>query len=321
MKFVAFLVSGLLAAVNVNADQQAVSALTLLNKMGEAIKSSNYYGTLVYMHNGHVESLKVIHKMDSGGEYQRIVHLTGAAREVIRKDDVVTCYMPDSQSVFVGERRFDNHLLARLSKNFEEFTSQYDFEMDGTGRVAGREAAIVAIRPKDNYRYGYRFWIDNDSYLLLKSDLVDASGTVLEQLMFVDISVGTEITADMLKPAIDGKSFTWHKGNDKTVGKADVKQAGWHISNMPNGFSVRDRSKQKMPNSEDLVDYIFVSDGLATISVYIEKFNVDTKGYVGSSRMGAVSIYGSLLDDYQVTVVGEAPQGTVKMIAESISLQ
>lgn len=321
MKVFTFLVAGLLAATNVNADQQAVSALTLLNKMGESIKSSNYYGTLVYMHNGHVESLKVVHKMDGSGEYQRIVHLTGAAREVIRKDDVVTCYMPDSQSVFVGERRFNNHLLARLSKNFEEFTNQYNFEMDGAGRVAGREAAIVAIRPKDDYRYGYRFWIDNDSYLLLKSDLVDASGKVLEQLMFVDISVNAEITEDMLKPAIDGKTFTWHKGNDNTAEKADDKQAGWQIKNMPNGFSVKDRSKQKMPNSEDLVDYLFVSDGLATISVYIEKFGVDTKGYVGSSRMGAVSIYGSLLDEYHVTVVGEAPQGTVKMIAESISLQ
>ena len=321
MKFFTFLVAGLFVAANASADQQAVSALTLLNKMGEAIKNSNYHGTLVYMHNGHVESLKIVHKKDDSGELQRIVHLTGAAREVIRKDDVVTCYMPDSQSVFVGERRFDNHLLARLSKNFEEFTNQYDFEMDGTGRVAGREAAIVAIRPKDNYRYGYRFWIDNDSYLLLKSDLVDASGTVLEQLMFVDISVGAEITADMLKPAVDGKAFTWHKGNDNPMSESGVKQTAWKIKNMPNGFSVKDRSKQKMPNSEDLVDYIFVSDGLATISVYIEKFNVDTKGYVGSSRMGAVSIYGSLLDEYHITVVGEAPQGTVKMIAESISLQ
>ena len=321
MKFLAFLVTGLFAVASANADEQAVSALTLLNKMGEAIKSSNYFGTLVYMQNGHVESLKVVHKKDSDGEFQRIVHLTGAAREVIRKDDVVTCYMPDSQSVFVGERRFNSHLLARLSKNFQEFASQYNFEMDGSGRVAGREAAIVAIRPKDDYRYGYRFWIDNDSYLLLKSDFVDASGKVLEQLMFVEISIGAEIPADMLKPAIDGKTFTWHKGNDASANKVNVNKTGWQIKNMPNGFSIKDRSKQKMPNSEDLVDYLFVSDGLATISVYIEKFDAETKGYVGASRMGAVSIYGSLMDDYHVTVVGEAPQSTVKMIAESISLQ
>lgn len=321
MKFLAFLTSGLLVISSAAADQQAVSALTLLNKMGEAIKSSNYFGTLVYTHDGHVESLKIIHKMDDKGEFQRIVHLTGAAREVIRKDDVVTCYMPDSQSVFVGERRFNNHLLARLSQNFKEFANQYDFRLDGTGRVAGRQATIVAIQPKDSYRYGYRFWIDDDSHVLLKSDLLDASNKVLEQLMFVDINVGGDISQDMLKPAIDGKSFTWHKGSDEPVNKSNTNSAGWQIKNLPVGFSVKERSKQKMPNSEDLVDYMFVSDGLSTISVYIEKFGVDNKGYVGSSRMGAVSIYGSLLDDYHITVVGEAPQGTVKMIADSISHQ
>jgi len=321
VKLVTLFVSSLFAISSAAADQQAVSALTLLNKMGEAIKSSDYYGTLVYAHDGHVESLKMIHKMDDKGESQRIVHLTGAAREVIRKDDVVTCYMPDSQSVFVGERRFNNHLLARLSQSFQQFASQYDFVVDGTGRVAGREATIVAIQPKDNYRYGYRFWIDNDSHLLLKSDLVDASNNVLEQLMFVDINVGGAITQDMLNPAIDGKSFTWHKGGDKPVEKNAAQNSGWQIRNLPTGFVIKDRSKQKMPNSEDLVDYLFVSDGLATISVYIEKFGVDNKGYVGSSRMGAVSIYGSLMDDYHVTVVGEAPQGTVKMIADSISYQ
>jgi len=321
VKFLAFFASAFLLISSAVADQQAVSALTLLNKMGEAIKSSNYFGTLIYTHDGHVESLKIIHKMDEKGESQRIVHLTGAAREVIRKDDVVTCYMPDSQSVFVGERRFNNHLLARLSQNFKEFASQYDFKIDGTGRVAGRETTIVAIQPKDNYRYGYRFWIDNDSHLLLKSDLLDASNKVLEQLMFVDISVGTDITQDMLKPAIDGKSFTWHRGSDKPMEKSVGSNSGWQIKNLPIGFSVKDRSKQKMPNSDELVDYLFVSDGLATISVYIEKFGVDNKGYVGTSQMGAVSIYGSLLDDYHVTVVGEAPQGTVKMIADSISHQ
>lgn len=315
------LFASLIAAATASAGQQAVTALNLLNKMGEAIKSSNYYGTLVYMHDGQVESLKLVHKSDANGEYQRIVHLTGAAREVIRKNDVVTCYMPDSQSVFVGERRFNNHLLARLSKNFQEFTNQYTFDIAGDGRVAGRETTIVAIQPKDNYRYGYHFWVDNDSHILLKLDLIDASKQVLEQLMFVDISIGVDIPEEMLKPAIDGKSFTWHKGEDGSVKQAESKHAGWKINNLPYGFTIRDRAKQKMPNSDHPVDYLFVSDGLATISVYIEKFGVENKGYVGSSKVGAVSIYGSLLDDYHVTVVGEAPQGTVKMIAESISLQ
>lgn len=317
------LLTGLVIFSHAGADQNSSPALTYLSKMGSALKSLNYYGTLVYMHGGQVESLKLIHKKDDAGEFQRVVHLTGEAREVIRNNDVVTCYMPDSQSVLVGERRFNNHLLSKLTKNFEDFSGNYDFRVDGKGRVAGRATTIIAIQPKDNFRYGYRFWIDNDSSLLLKSDLIAVDGMVLEQLMFVEISVVDTIPDDMLKPAVNGESYTWHNGRDKTnqtPGQTENNGA-WQVVRMPEGFEVTDRSKHKMPDKNKPVDYLVVTDGLASISIYIEQFGVQNKGFVGASSMGAVNVYGSLLDKHHVTVVGEVPQQTVQMIAESISPQ
>ena len=320
MRFLALL-TGLVILSSAGADQNSAPALAHLSKMGSALKSLNYYGTLVYMHGGQVESLKLIHKQDESGEFQRVVHLTGEAREVIRNNDVVTCYMPDSQSVLVGERRFNNHLLSKLTKNFEEFTGNYDFRVDGKGRVAGRDATIIAIQPKDNYRYGYRFWIDNDSNLLLKSDLLTVDGVVLEQLMFVELSVVDTIPDDMLKPAVNGESFTWHNGRDKDNSQLEQASSSWHVERMPEGFVVTGRSKHKMPEKNKPVDYLVVTDGLASISVYIEQFGVQNEGFVGASNMGAVNVYGSLKDKHHVTVVGEVPQKTVQMIAESISPQ
>ena len=199
MRLLALLTSIVLFS-NAGADQEHAPALQYLNKMGEALKSLNYYGTLVYMHDGRVESLKIIHKRDSSGELQRVVHLTGEAREVIRNNDVVTCYMPDSQSVLVGERRFNNHLLSKLTRNFQEFAGNYQFQVDGNGRVAGRNATIISINPKDNFRYGYRFWIDDENGLLLKSDLMSSDAVVLEQLMFVELTVVDKVPDEMLKP-------------------------------------------------------------------------------------------------------------------------
>jgi len=315
------LLTGLVIFSLAGADQNTAPALTQLGKMGSALKTLNYYGTLVYMHGGQVESLKLIHKQDSSGEFQRVVHLTGEAREVIRNNEVVTCYMPDSQSVLVGKRRFNNHLLSKLTKNFEDFTGNYEFVVDGKGRVAGRDATIIAINPKDSFRYGYRFWIDNDSGLLLKSDLLSADATVLEQLMFVELSVVDTIPDHMLKPAVNGESFTWHNGRDKTTTQPEQAGSAWLIARMPEGFVVTDRSKHKMPDKNKPVDYLVVTDGLASISVYIEQFGVRNEGFVGASNMGAVNVYGSLLDKHHVTVVGEVPQQTVQMIAESISPQ
>lgn len=311
------LLTGLLCAANVGADQTAVSALSLLEKMGGAVKHLNYYGTLVYVHDGQVESLKLVHKNGKDGESQRIVHLTGEAREIIKKNDVVTCYMPDSHSVFVGKRRFNSHLLARLSKDFHSFSDQYQIELDGHGRIADRLTQNVAIRPKDDFRYGHRFWIDADTGLLLKTELMDTHWKALEQLMFVDINIVNDIPQDMLNPTSKGESYVWHSGAKKA--KVVKNTSLWQIGQMPAGFSIEDRSQQSFPYSKNPVDSLVVSDGLASISVFIEQNNHANKGLMGASNMGVVNVYGSLLDDHHITVVGEAPQGTIKMIAESVS--
>jgi sigma-E factor negative regulatory protein RseB len=304
------------------AEQNSSAALDILNKMGSAIKNLNYHGTLVYTHNGQVESLKLIHKQDASGEFQRVVHLSGEAREVIRNNDVVTCYMPESQSVMVGERRFNNHLLSRLTKNFGDFEGQYDFIVDGKGRIAQRNSTIVLIRPKDGFRYGYRFWIDDDSGLLLKSDLLAVDGSVLEQLMFVELDIVESIPDDMLKPAVNGESYTWHNGRQQTPNLAGLTNKNWQIGRLPDGFVVTDRSQQKMPDKNQPVDYMMVTDGLASISVYIEQFGVQNHGLIGATNMGAVNVFSSLLANHHIiTVVGEVPPHTVQMIAESITGQ
>jgi len=296
------------------------SALNYLNKMSVALRMLNYHGTLIYVNDGNVESLKLIHKHDNDGEFQRLVHLSGAEREVIRDNDTVTCYLPDSQSVHVGSRRFNNHLLAKITANFSGFGSQYEFSIEGSGRVAGREARIVAIQPKDDYRYGYRFWIDKNSSLLLKSDLMDVNGNVLEQLMFVQLEVVDNIPSDMLKPAVSGESYTWHDGKEK-FDQEQVTGIGWQIQQLPFGFNITGWRKQRISNNSEPVDYMVISDGLASISVYIEQFKTESQGFIGATRKGAVNIFGSVLKGYQITVVGDVPQQTVQMIAESITYQ
>jgi len=175
----------------------------------------------------------------------------------------------------------------------------------------------VEINPKDLYRYGYRLWIDESSNLLLKSELVDSQGAVLEQMMFTQIEIVDEIPDAMLKPAISGESFTWH-GDDEKIEKDGEIDRSWQVANMPSGFVVSARYKQQMPNSSQPAEHVIISDGLASVSVYIEPFNAESQSFVGASRMGAVNIFGLIQQDHQVTVVGEVPMSTVEMISKSI---
>jgi sigma-E factor negative regulatory protein RseB len=302
------------------ADAQ-LSAIAYVNKMGAALQTLNYHGTLVYINNGQVESIELIHKNDGKHELERLVHLSGEPREVIRDNDVVTCYLPDRKSVVVGQRRFNNHLFAKLTTNLGQFAPNYNFLTAGNNRVAGRETRIIKINPKDLYRYGYRLWIDENTYLLLRSELVDSKGDVLEQMMFTQIDVVDHIPDKMLKPAITGESFTWHgAGDDKGATKINSSRT-WNVTDMPSGFMVSARYRQKMPTSKQPAEHAIISDGLASISVYIEPFSNESQSVIGASRMGAMNIYGLVQGDHKVTIVGEVPMFTIKKIAQSIRFQ
>ncbi|MDH5326498.1 MAG: MucB/RseB C-terminal domain-containing protein [Gammaproteobacteria bacterium] len=290
--------------------------VTYLNQMGEALKTLNYHGTLVYSHDGQLESMQLIHKKDKNGEYERLVHLSGAPREVIRKNDVVTSYLPDSRSVVVRQRRFNSHLFAKLSKNIGDFVGVYNILLGGTDRVAGRQTHIILIQPKDQYRYGYRLWVDQSSGLLLKSELTE-SGKPLEQMMFVNIEVLKNIPDTMLNPGVSGEAYTWH--HNKKDDRAPSVNANWEVKQLPNGFMVTGHYIQQIQNSDQSAEHLVISDGLASISIYIEDIGAENQGYAGAFRKGAVNIYGSKYDNHQVTVVGEVPHETVKFIAGSLN--
>jgi sigma-E factor negative regulatory protein RseB len=293
--------------------------LDMLVKMQSALQHLNYHGTLVYSQNGQIQSMRVVHKADADGEIERLISLNGSAREVVRKNDVVTCYMPDSKSVLVGERQFKGNVLAQLAENdFEQLQGFYHFQLEATDRVAGLPAQAILIKPKDSYRYGYRLWLDRDNGLLLKSDMLDEEGKVLEQAMFADVAIVDAIPLAMLEPAAatEGYRKFEHDAPDESAGIVD---SPWHITALPEGFTVKARFRHHMPASDSLAEHWVISDGLASISVYIENLAKDQTAFEGASSAGAFNAYGAVADHHQVTVVGEVPAMAVEKVANSVS--
>ena len=71
----------------------------LLQRMVDAIQERNYTGTFVYVHGDQVETMGVVHRVNEEGERERLYALTGAAREVLRDNESVTCILPDDEAV------------------------------------------------------------------------------------------------------------------------------------------------------------------------------------------------------------------------------
>lgn len=289
---------------------------SMLEKMVQSVHGLSYEGTFVYLHDNQLESMRIIHTLSEDGERERLISLNGAAREVVRDNASVTCIAPDAKSVSVGKRILGRNFRAVFSIDTNELDGLYDFKMLGHERVANRPTSVVAIFPKDQYRYGYRIYLDDEHGLPLKTDMLDASGEPVSQIMFTQLNISNEIK-DRAESSLEGKElYRWEQRNPTQTRKAPG-QSGWMFKNLPTGYKLSIHTQRKSGKEGNVFDHFVLSDGLASLSVYVESVTGQS-GLSGSSHMGAINAYGSQHQEYQVTAVGEVPAETVKLVANSI---
>ncbi|MDX1454179.1 MAG: MucB/RseB C-terminal domain-containing protein [Gammaproteobacteria bacterium] len=290
-------------------------AVDWLNQMATAMKTVSYKGTFVYIHDDQAETMQVFHRVDDGQIRERLVSLNGSAREVIRDADSVRCYLPDDKTVFV-EKRHEGSVLARgVPLNAAEVGDYYDFELHGSSRIAGRMARLIAIVPKDGLRYGYKIWLDKETALPLRSELLGDSDQLIEKMMFTEIEIGVSIPDDRLEATVDAAGFTWlSRGNQEDV----AVQSPLSFSELPAGFEV---TQEEARGDAGKAYHVVISDGLASVSVFAEPYTEGTPALDGLSRLGAVSAYGARLGDHQVTVVGEVPEAAVTAIGKAARIR
>lgn len=293
-----------------------LTAQQLINNMSRALSTLNYDGTFIYQRGQQMDSMRLIHKADKDGEFERLISLTGSPREVIRNNESVTCIFPDNQSVMVEKSRPEK-LVSPLPDSIETLASNYTFAIAGEDRVTGRQAWIIHIIPNDKYRYGYQLWIDKQNNLLLKSELRNETGMPLEQIMFTQLNVLDTVPDALLKPSLSGTNYTWY---ENTPGKVSNKsgESRWKVTWMPAGFSMKDYEKKLSEYSDSPVEHLIYTDGVAMVSIFIEKLRKDMTVSIGPSRLGGVNTFARSFNGYQVTAVGEVPQVTVQGMANSV---
>ncbi|MCP1726670.1 sigma-E factor negative regulatory protein RseB [Natronospira proteinivora] len=292
-----------------------------LNRMGEAVAQLSYQGTFIQVQDGEVETLEVAHRGGEEDSRERLMSLTGSLRELIRDDDTVKCIHSRDSGGEVDLRqsaaRFHAHLGRKLGEMEGDF---YSLVALGHDRVAGRDTKVVGVRPNDQFRYGFRFWIDEENGMPLRSDMVDPEGAVIQKVMFTQIRFRGDIEDEHLNPVLDaeGEEFATRRAKYSRP-KAPERQApdhDWELGELPAGFELI--SVREKPRSGDGRLYHFiVSDGLAQVSVFLEPASEAGDGFEGESRMGTVHAFGRHLDRHQLTVVGEVPEATVSAIARS----
>ena len=285
-----------------------------LNRMAGALEDASYVGEFVCESAGRAERLGITHRVRDGAVAERLVSLSGNGRELVRQDDEVVVYLPDQKLAIIERRPAKSDLLGALPQFGGEFAPWYDVSYVGREAALLGPAAVVAVRPRDGYRFGYRLWIDEKTRLPVRSELSDSAGRVIERLRFTRLEFVDDITDAAFEPALDRSKLRWVRQSPQAVGAAPA----WRAAQVPPGFRLSVSGLQAMAGTSAPVSHLVFSDGLASVSVFIETPKPGTAPVFGSGRSGVASAFSTMVQGHQVTAVGEVPPGTLRYIATGL---
>ena len=291
-----------------------------LRQMAQAVQSLNYVGTFVYQHPSGLEAMRIVHASENGVEHEKLSSLTGPVREVIRDNRMVTCVLGDRRAVMVSQSRPRQPFPAGFARDIRGLSDYYEFRMGARDRVAGIVCQEVEVAPRDAYRYGHRLCIDAERRMLLRARLTEPDGTLIEEVMFTDIRYPEDIDEALLQPSLDESGLRWVREPRHADSPAPADwRSRWVVQQLPPGFAMTDHSHHQFVSHGPNVEHWVYSDGLASVSVYIEKMRDQAGGDAeGVSRRGALNAFGTRVAGHYVTVVGEVPRATVELIGRSV---
>jgi len=295
----------------------ATDALGWLSRAAQAARQLNYAGTIIYQIGPRVESSRITHLNEDGREYAKVVNLDGPAREVVRTQGEVRCYYPDAKLMRVEPGTFRNVFPSISPEQQQSLARYYDFRVIGEDRVGGRPVQVVVFEPKDALRYGHRFWSDDATGLLLKARVLNERGEGVEQFAFSDLTMNARIDRAMVEPSWPVVPRDWQV-LENASGDVVPEDTGWVVTRVPPGFEKIMEGWRKLRGHRERVAHIVFSDGLVSVSVFVEPL-VAASVPAGFLQKGGLNVYSVKQDDHLITVMGETPGATVRQIAHSIT--
>lgn len=290
-----------------------------LMRMHEASKLRSYVGTFVVSSiGGGMSSARIWHAFEGNVQVERVESLTGPPRSVYRRNEQVVTFYPETHVVRTEKRESLGVFTNLLKSSGSSIPEHYSARRVGSDRVAGFEADVVQLAPRDNLRFGYRIWSEKKSGLVVKLQTIDADGTVLEQSAFSELALDAPVRADKLTQMMSATAG-WRVEN-ADLAKTSAESEGWQLASPPAGFRPISCYKRPVgggPIPEGTMQWIF-SDGLAAVSLFVEPYDPRRHTQEGLFSSGATQTLTHRIQDWWLTAVGEVPQATLHAFAQGL---
>ncbi|AMO25233.1 sigma-E factor negative regulatory protein [Ramlibacter tataouinensis] len=290
-----------------------------LARMHDASRGRSYVGIFVISaNNGVMSSARIWHGSEGDVQVERVEALTGAPRSVFRRNEQVVTFLPESHVVRT-ERRESLGIFTSLVKSSDSpIPDFYTARRLGSDRVAGFEADVVQLAPRDNLRWGYRIWSEKKSGLVVKLQTLDGEGNVLEQSAFSELALDVPVRTDSITRMMTATEG-WRVERAEVL-KTTADAEGWQLRSVPAGFkpvSCYKRPVLGAPVPEGTMQWIF-SDGLAAVSLFVEANDSRRHGQEALFASGATHTLTRRVQEWWLTVVGEVPPRTLRAFAHGL---
>ena len=214
--------------------------------------------------------MRIVHRVRAGRVTERLQSLDGSGREFVRTNDELTCYLPDQHTVLVEPRPDRGPFLGSLPQFDATVSDFYRIEALPATRILGRPARVIAVNPKDQFRFGYRLWLDEKTAMPLKTQLCDSRGQVIEQIFFARLDMPESIPDSDLAPTVrtDGHALGAPGTRASTTPRRRWRPTA--PANCRRDFDLTVPGAQTLGGASVPASHLVYSDGLATVSVFVE---------------------------------------------------
>lgn len=290
---------------------QAEDGSHWLERMADAVKEQSYHGSYVYERSGIFTTQDIWRQVDGNGIHERLLQTAGRHQEWLRHNGQLVCSTP---SALVHSRSAERTTASAIDS--KRLTESYSLRVYGGTRIAARPVTVVAVQPKDGFRYAHELYLDDETGLMLKSLLVDDNRELLERFQFASISFAQPIDPVDLEPSsacVEVKMAEM---------AADADASFWEPAWLPPGFTLSNQQVQALSDSNALFTSQIYSDGLASFTLFVEPLGQDRLVEDLRAQLGpTVAVSRRLMTEdnlFLATVVGEIPPRTAERIADSL---
>jgi sigma-E factor negative regulatory protein RseB len=291
-----------------------------LTRIQDAANKRNFVGTVVVSAGGTVASTRIAHYGEGRDQFERIDSLDGQVRSVYRHNDLVHTVWPQRRMAVVEQRDQMSSFPGLLQAGHEHVQEFYELKSVAVERVAGHEANVLVLKPRDKLRFGYRLWAEKGSGLLLRADVLGERGEVLESSAFSEVSIGVRAQPESVMQPV--KKLEGYKVIRQQHQSTRPEGEGWTLKASVPGFKLVSCVKRQLDiqgrtapgGGEEALQTVY-SDGLTYVSIFIEHYNAERHAKPIVTAIGATQTMMRRDGDWWITAMGDVPSGTLRQFA------